>query len=379
MNPILILFILCLLVVLSEILVERTILKSLGTALLVIVLTAIVANLGIIPAGSSEEHPVPVYDGIFTYLAPMSIFWLLLRVNLKDILKAGLPMIALFLIGAAGTTVGVILGMKLINGREILGDLYSAVGGMYTATYTGGSVNFNAVALHYDVIRDGVMYGGAVAVDNIITTLWMAATLVLPKFLVRIWKVQVREDLPGKGEFVDNGDQESMGPIDLGITLGMGFGALVLSDYVQDLLSVPSVITLTLIALIIAQVPWASKLRGPQALGLFSVYLFLAVIGAFCNLEAFGKLGSLGFSLLALTAVTVLVHALFTIIGGRLLRLDPDMVAITSQANIGGATSALALARSLGRSDLTLTAVLLGSLGTAIGTFLGFWVVGWLS
>ena len=186
MNPILILFILCLLVVLSEILVERTILKSLGTALLVIVLTAIVANLGIIPAGSSEEHPVPVYDGIFTYLAPMSIFWLLLRVNLKDILKAGLPMIALFLIGAAGTTVGVILGMKLINGREILGDLYSAVGGMYTATYTGGSVNFNAVALHYDVIRDGVMYGGAVAVDNIITTLWMAATLVLPKFLVRI-------------------------------------------------------------------------------------------------------------------------------------------------------------------------------------------------
>jgi uncharacterized membrane protein len=49
---------------------------------------------------------------------------------------------------------------------------------------------------------------------------------------------------------------------------------------------------------------------------------------------------------------------------------------VASQANVGGATSALALARSLGRSDLVLPAVLIGSLGNALGTFIAFWVVG---
>jgi len=38
---------------------------------------------------------------------------------------------------------------------------------------------------------------------------------------------------------------------------------------------------------------------------------------------------------------------------------------------VGGGSSALALARSLGRKDLVLPSILVGSLGTASGTFLG--------
>ena len=39
---------------------------------------------------------------------------------------------------------------------------------------------------------------------------------------------------------------------------------------------------------------------------------------------------------------------------------------------IGGSTSALALARSLGRGDLALPGILVGALGNALGTYLGF-------
>ena len=53
---------LCLLVVLSEWMVRRTFMRHFGTALPMILLTAIVANLGLLPAGSSEEQPVPVYE-----------------------------------------------------------------------------------------------------------------------------------------------------------------------------------------------------------------------------------------------------------------------------------------------------------------------------
>jgi uncharacterized membrane protein len=55
--------------------------------------------------------------------------------------------------------------------------------------------------------------------------------------------------------------------------------------------------------------------------------------------------------------------------------LDLDGAAVASQANVGGSTSALALAKSLGREDLLLPAILLGALGNAIGTFLGFLAV----
>ncbi|MEL6616607.1 MAG: DUF819 family protein, partial [Bacteroidota bacterium] len=139
---------------------------------------------------------------------------------------------------------------------------------------------------------------------------------------------------------------------------------------------VPAILTITVIALVIAQTPWARDVKGAQAIGMFAVYLFLGVIGAFCDVNALGDLGALGLTLLAFATVVVTVHGLVTFAGARLLKLDLDLAAVVSQANVGGGTSALALARSLGRSDLVLPAVLLGSLGNALGTFLGFWLAG---
>ena len=62
--------------------------------------------------------------------------------------------------------------------------------------------------------------------------------------------------------------------------------------------------------------------------------------------------------------------------GAWLFKLDLESAAVASQANIGGGTSALVLAKSLGREDLVLPAILIGSLGNAVGTFLGFLVAG---
>lgn len=379
-----VLTVLCLLVVLSEWLVRETVLRGLGTALLVIVLTAVVANIGILPTGSSEEHPVPAYEATFSYLAPISIFWLLLRVNLKDVLAAGLPIVFLFLVGSLATTLGAVAGMWLVNGPQSIGPLYNAVGGMFVGTYTGGSINFNALALHYEVMREGVLYGGSVAVDNILTTLWMVATLALPRLLAPLWPR--REGAGAQRENPSLGieeDTEHLHPIDLGLVLALGMGALLASNLLAEWAGelgyvVPSIIIITLLALIIAQFPIAKRLKGAQALGMFSVYLFLAVIGAFCDIQALQSLGFLGLTLFGFALTTVFVHGLATFGAARLMKMDLDMAAVASQANVGGGTSALALARGIGRNDLVLPAVLLGSLGNALGTFLGFWAAGQL-
>jgi uncharacterized membrane protein len=76
--------------------------------------------------------------------------------------------------------------------------------------------------------------------------------------------------------------------------------------------------------------------------------------------------------------IVILVHGTLVLIGGGLLKYDWEMVAIASQANIGGSSSALALAKSMKRDDLLLAAVLIGSLGNGIGTYLGFLIAGLL-
>lgn len=374
-NSLYVLTILCLIVAGSEWLVRHTFLRHFGTALLVILVTAIFANIGVLPAGSTAENPVPIYDGTFAYLAPISIFYLLLRVNLRDILKAGLPLVLLFLIGTIGTTVGVLLAMKVVNGAENIGESFAALGGMFVGTYTGGSVNFNAVALHYDIVREGVLYGGSVVVDNILTAIWMIATLALPRLLRRFWPKKNETEIKSNGPLTGvEEDTEPLHPLDLGVTIALGAAALGISNWLAELTGMPSIIIITILALIIAQLPVANKICGAQVLGMFAVYLFLCVIGAFCDVQAISSLGTLGPVLLGLAVITVFIHGLLTYGAARLLKMDLEMASVVSQANIGGGTSALALARSLGRKDLVLPAVLLGSLGNALGTFLGFWV-----
>ena len=100
-------------VVAAEVLARRPGLRLIGTALIVITVTAIVANLGVIPT-SGGEHPV--YAFLFREGAWMAIFLLLLRVNLRSVLSAGAGAIGLFALGAAGTAAGALVATWLLGG-----------------------------------------------------------------------------------------------------------------------------------------------------------------------------------------------------------------------------------------------------------------------
>ena len=57
---------------------------------------------------------------------------------------------------------------------------------------------------------------------------------------------------------------------------------------------------------------------------------------------------------------------------GRLARLDLPTLVVASQANVGGAASAIAIAGACGYTDRLLPGVAVGLLGYAIGNYLGF-------
>ena len=370
-------------VALSEWLVRHTLLRYLGSALLVICLTAISTNLGLLP---SYEELKPVYAPLLGEVASLAIFLLLLQVKLADLRRAGGALVLLFLIGSFGTVCGVLLGVYFAGGIAVFGDEAAAIGGMFVGTYTGGSANFNAIALHYGVVESGGLYLGASVVDSAMTTLWMAATVLIPRLMLRRFSraKDAKQELNESAGSSEEEDSETTHHLDLSLVLALG----VLCVWASNRLSaqaeargfeVPAVLILTTMALLLAQVPPVQRLRGTRVLGMFCVMLFLAVIGALCDMDALATLGDRGYRLGILCVTTVFCHGLIVFGAGALLRLDPVLSAVASQANIGGGTTALALARSLGRSDLVLPSILIGALGNALGTYLGFAVAGFLS
>ncbi len=369
-DPLYVCTILFLLVALSEWLCRKRFFRSLGSALIVILAAAILANLRVIP--SSSDAP-PLYDGIFNYIAPLAIFFLLLDVRLRDLRQAGLPMLILFGCGALATIVGALVGYHLVAPQNHGVEKSFAVAGMFTGTYIGGSANLNAVALQYGMIKNGPLFAAINAADNIITTVWIVATILLPRFLQKWFPRRAgRGHLPSLAVDEPLAADERISVLDLALLLALGTGSLLVSQViVRALPSFPVMLVLTTLALLLAQLRVVQKLRGARVLGYFTVLLFLAVIGAYCDFAALIANGSVALLLLLWVTIIIAVHGTLLFVGAGLFKQDWAMISVASNANIGGAASAGVLATALDRDDLRLPGILVGSVGNALGTYAG--------
>jgi len=118
-----------------------------------------------------------------------------------------------------------------------------------------------------------------------------------------------------------------------------------------------------------------AKLNGSEVIGAFLMQIFFAVIGASANIGMVLKVGP---ALFVFAAVILLVHVLFLLVAGALVRLDLFELIIASNANVGGPTTAAAMAVARRWETLVLPAVLCGTLGYAVANFIGVGLGHWL-
>lgn len=374
-HPLYILGILCLLILLSFWLVKFKGFRLAGTPILIIVLCAIAANVGLLPSGASNQ---PMYNGIFTYIAPLSIFILLLEVNLKSIKQAGAPMLLLFLAGALATMSGILIAYYLISPAKTIGPLAPAIAGMYTGTYIGGSINFNALALHYRVVDNGELFAATTVVDNIIGTPWIILCLLIPKWLQKI-KPHKRTGISNIENTIHMANHQQTDVSSLAIMFGLAFLALFVSNQIHALYpKIPAILILTSIALLLAQWPAIRRVKGLHTVGLFLTLVFLGVVGTLCDVRMLMNAGTMAGVLLAFGALGVLLHGIILFSIAWLFKADWDLAGMASLTNIGGTTTAIAGSEGLKRPDLLLPGILVGSLGNALGTYAGFVIAGWL-
>ncbi len=344
--------------------------RSLGAALVGILLAMLLSNIGILPGTS------PTYEFLMGTGVNLAIALILLSVDLGSVLKAGSGMLAAFGIGALGTAVGAITGGLLLSG--LVGPETWKLAGQFTGTYTGGGANFAALGRAFETSAD--LFSAATAADVIVTAVWMIACLAVPVLLGRPKQGQGQgQETPvagpssvGRQLTLERTLHDSVKPVSLGDTaalVAIAVGAVWGADRLAGLLPIHEVLWLTTIVLISAQVPAVKALTGSALFGNYLLLLFLASNGA---RSVIANLVAMGPPVFYYAIITVALHGVVIFGIGRLARLDYATLAVASQANVGGAASAIALAGARGYTDQLVPGVAVGLLGYAVGNYLGF-------
>ena len=339
--------------------------RRVGAAAAAIIAAMVFANIGLIPGDSA------VYDFFTSYGVMASTVLILLAVDFASMKSAGSMMLKAFAIGAVGSALGAsLMGYFL---QTSLGENTYKLSGQFSATYIGGGMNFAAVGQAFGT--DSEIFTAGIAADVFITAFWLVACLAAPALLGNN-----NTSGPISGDKPANDDSNSLvaalsnsvRPLRL-FDVSALVAVTTITIWVSELLAgwmpaLPSIIWLTTIVLVLAQVPTVKKLTGSMMFGNYLVIMFLACNGA---QSVFSKIVEVGPAVLYFAAGTVAVHGIVIFGIGRMLRIDAATLAVASQANIGGGAQAMAIAAARGYDDRILPGVIVGYVGTATGNYIG--------
>ena len=364
-------------------------------AIIALIIAMFAANIGIIPVNS------PLYDDIvWGVIVPMGIPLLLLQCNLNKIGKLTGKMLVVFVMGAAGTTIGALIAFNVLKGAFVanggnISDL-AGVASMMTGSYIGGGVNFAAMADAQGLKGTDVAAAATVA-DNLL----MAAYFFVLIFISGMKWFRNKFNHPHIDAVESGSNTEKTqaaafwnrkeislkdiafniayavavvwaSNIIAGVFTGMvpAEGRTVMQDFVAKFFG-SQYVWITTISVIVATFftkQIVSKMNGSQEIGTYLIYLFLFVIGVPANIMTVIEKSPL---FLVLCFIMVCVNMLFCFIGAKLCKATLEDAIIASNANIGGPTTAAGMAISQGWTSLVGPAMLVGVLGYVIGNYLG--------
>ena len=352
-------------------LAEKTRIGSHLTGAVIAILVAIAAaNLRLIP------HSAPAFDFVFSYFVPVLIPLFLFKANLRRMLFETTRMTIAFLIASAGTIIGVIIAVGLLDLSSLApaADIDPAlreagIAGLFASTYIGGSVNYAALGEITGLRTDASFFSAATATDNLFSAVFLSVLALLPawEWLARKFPAH---DHGAKAAETDATERISSTSLTLALAAAISFVAL--GDAITGALGAPSlryaIITALVLVVATAFPRWMERLHGAFELGVGLAFVFFAAIAAGADLVAMVKIAPI---LVVLVVILLSVHLLVLLTVGRLFRLTIPELVTASNAAVLGATTAPALAAARGWHDLVTPGVLVGVLGYALGTFAG--------
>lgn len=336
---------------------------KLSGAVIAIGTTFILSNLGIIPASA------PAYDVVWTYLVPLAIPLLLLNANLKRVIMESGPTLIAFCAGAVGTVLGTFVAFHAMD----LGPEGHKLAGIFCATYVGGSINYVATAEALG-LQSGDLLTAGIAADNLMMTLYFLLLFALPSmgFVRRRFADRMAEESTEAAAVAVEYTPPPFRLVDVSCSFALAAVLCAVGYGTADLIGYPqaAILIVTALAVFLATVfpGWLGNLQGGQEGGTLLMMVFFAALGASANIGIVIEKGAI---LFVFAALILLVHLAVILVAGKLFKLDLLEIVIASNANMGGPTTSAAMAIARGWGHLVTPAVLCGTFGYAIATFVG--------
>lgn len=343
----------------------------------------ILSNIGIIPTES------PVYDNVWGYVVPMAIPLLLFQCNIKKIGKESGKLLLIYLISSVGTVIGAVSGFYIF--RNFIPNL-RPVAAMFTGTYVGGSVNFAAMADTF--AASGEVSSQAVVADNLLMALYFFVLIAMPSigFFRKHFSHPLVDEMEASGKIESGEGYWKANPISLqniafcfASTLIIVTVSSSIAGFFSNLIPTTGVmfvfnqllgnkyLIMTTITMICATAfpKVFNDAPGANEIGTFLIYIFFAVIGAPASIKSIITQAPL---LLVYALLVVVCNMLITLIFGKLFHFSLEEIILASNANIGGPTTAAAMAISKGWNKLIGPVLLIGTLGYVLGNYYGILV-----
>ncbi len=357
-------------------------------AIIALVLAMALSNIGIIPTAS------PTYDVVWNYIVPLAIPLLLMKCDIRKIGRESGRLLILFLAGSVGTMLGAFLSYFLFQNH--ISEL-PGIAAMITGSYIGGSVNLAALSSSFSV--SGTMVSATTVADNLLMALYFFVLISIPS--IGFFRKHFRHPYVDKIENMQKENHtetitssywkpKEISLKDIACSMATTFIIFALSQNIAIFFShvIPTsnefltilngllgnqYLIITTISMLCASVAPKifGEIAGTQEIGTFLIYLFFFVIGVPASLMEIIQNSPL---LLVFCAVIVIVNMAVEFLFGKLLKFNLEDIILASNANIGGPTTAVAMAISKGWIELVGPIMLVGTLGYIIGTYAGTFV-----
>lgn len=351
----------------------------------------VLSNLKIIPTDA------PAYDSVWTYVVPLAIPMLLFKSDLRKIWRESGKLIIIFLISSIGTVIGALIGFSLLS-AHIPG--LREVAAMMTGSYIGGSVNFSAMASAFSVSKE--LSSAAVVADNLLMALYFFVLITIPtiNFFRKNYKhpymdqLESSEHKEGQTIAASYWERKEVSLKDIAFAFASSVAIVAFSVALESAVKafgeslggdLGKIIALfgnkylfiTTITMILATLfpKFLGEIRGAQEIGTFLIYIFFVVIGVPASILVIVTKAPL---LLLFCAIMVAMNMVMTFVGGKLFGFTLEEIILASNANIGGPTTAVAMAISKGWGELVGPIMMVGTLGYVLGNYFGLFIGNYL-
>lgn len=353
--------------------------------ILALAFTMVLSNFRIIPA-----YDTVAYDLVWSWVVPIAIPMLLFKADLRKVWKESGKVLGIYLLSGLGTIIGAFISFFLL--QKAIPELYK-LSAMMVGTYTGGSMNLVAMSDAFP-LTDKTLLGSAVVADNLFMGIYFVSLTIIPtiKFFKKHYSHPYEDEMEKYGTAGENKAaqfwaKKDISLLDIAKVISISFVIVAISTelgkYISSfkpkeagfliellfgLFGNKYLLLTTITAILATYTNVLAKISGAEEIGTFLIHIFFAVIGAPASIEIILKKAPW---LLVFCALIVVINMIITFIFGKIFRFSVEECCIATNANVGGPTTAAALAIARGWNKLVVPAMLVGILGYVIGNYYG--------